>query len=316
MARGLSIDRLSVTARFFPQAFHAKRPAALWATGIIVGALVLAWWNLDQLLAVVRWVQAGLGLNDWAMFEHLDPLAPYASNAAYKWAVPMAWLWGYVVVPMGFLAWTALHFAALALIRRPIVVVAALCTYPFWHDVVSGNVVTFCFVAAWLALSGNRAGIIAYCILAATVPRPLMLPILAVLLWRHPLARWTFLAAAAGVILTALATGQLEPWIHRLLFDTSTPEMAAPWNFYPSHWLGWAGVLLTWPLALLAFRKGWVGIASVLFSPYFIGYYALFALLDLRQNQTVLERGRAVDATRRARLSARHAQPEVGSGGD
>lgn len=249
----------------------------------LVAILGVALWNVSMLGSLVEWWRNGLAGNDWSILATLDPAAPYAQGTGFRWSLPAAWIWAGVIVPMGFLTWALFHVAAVALIRPAWVALVVLVSFPFWHDVVSGNMLTFAFVAGWWALAGNRWGIVAFCILAALVPRPLMIPVLAYLLWRQPIARATFLVAAAVVVGSALATGQLDDWIFKLTRPYA--EVEAAFNLAPSRFLGLSWLVVAWPLAAFAWLRGYVGIASVLFTPYLTPYYALFALLDLRQVQ-------------------------------
>jgi hypothetical protein len=250
---------------------------------VAIGGFAVA--NVVFLRDFLEWARQGLPHNDWQELAPLDPTRPFA-GFGYHWSVPAAWIWAGLVVPMGFGLWTALHFLALATIRSPVVIVIALATFPFWHDVVSGNVMTFVVVAAWHALRGSRAGIVAYVALAVLVPRPLMLPVLGWLLMREPIARWAFAIGAAVVIGWALAQGELVTWIARLAM-TSGPEMAADFNLAPSRWIGISWLLVAWPVAAWAFWRGRLGLASVLVAPYAIGYYLAMLLLDYTPSRAI-----------------------------
>ena len=253
--------------------------APVLVTMLVAGVV---WLNLTQLEIIWRFITVRhLTPNDWQMLSTVAASDPYA-NPNFHWSVPAAWVWATAVAPLGFLAWSALHFAALATIRDWRVVALALLTFPFWWDLVSGNMMVFAFVAAWHALSGSRWGVVAFCILAAFVPRPIMLPVLAWLLWHRTDARWAFMGAAGLVIATGLLTGTLGTWA-QLLLAASGPEYAAPWNLGPSRWIGAAWVPAGLLLAAWATWRGHLGLASLAVSPYLIHYYAIFALLELRQ---------------------------------
>lgn len=261
---------------------------ALLRKGLMIAGLValvaFAYWNLSQILGWLAGYRRGLQVTDWLTIGTLDPLHPYV-NPNFRWSVPAAWIWSGIVQPMGVEAWAGLHVLALAATRNVKVILVGLATFPFWHDVAMGNMLTFAFLAAWWAVRGPTLGVVAFCILAALVPRPLMVPILAWLLVTQPVARIAFPAAALGVVLSAAAIGQLDDWIARLT-GTSGAEFAAPWNLFPSRVLGWGWVILAWPVAVLAWTQRRFGIASVLFSPYYIPYYAVFLLLELDLRDT------------------------------
>lgn len=270
-------DRLFVTtgARMMPGRVDLPRR---WA--VVAAAVVLVVWNVASLAGLIEWARHGLPGNDWSILADLDPLSPYVQGSGFRWSLPAAWMWGWAVVPMGFLAWSLLHVAAVALIRPAWVALVVLESYPFWADTLSGNVLTFCFVAGWFALKGNRWGIVAFCVLAALVPRPLMIPVLGYLMLRYPVARIAFPAAAAFVVGTAFAAGQLDDWIFKLTRPYG--EVDASFNLGPTRIFGLGWLAVGWPLAALAWWRGWYGVASLLFTPYINPYYAIFALLDLR----------------------------------
>ena len=263
---------------------------------VVVAALIV--WNLYWFGQIVEWVGLGLHENDWYWFTTLDPARAY--ETWFKWPPPMAYVIHGIAVAVPFGLWVLLHLTALLTIRDRRVVLLALVTFPFWMDVVEGNVLTFVFVAAWWALAGNRWGVVLFCVLAALIPRPLMVPVLAWLLWHRVDARWAFGVSAATVVAIALATGVLGPWLH-LLVSASTSEMTQSWNVGPSAIIGavWvpiglvAGAILTW--------KGRLGLASLAVSPYVIHYYVIFALLP---DQPVEQDRVAVKAGRREGLDA------------
>ena len=242
---------------------------------------VLAAFNAALLVGQAHWVLDGLPLNDWSGFQQIDPAEPLALEWV-KWSPLAASAFVTVIVPLGFGIWAALHIAALALFRRPDVALLVSASFPFWSDLLNGNILIFALVAAWRAIDGSRTATIAYCVIAAAVPRPIMLPVLAWLLIRRPVARWAFGAALAVVLVAAAATGDLEIWLQRLL-AASAPEMGdATHNFAPSLFFGSAWLAIAWPLAVFALWRGWLGLASLLASPYWLPYYLLMTLLDVR----------------------------------
>jgi hypothetical protein len=273
--------------------------------------IVFAAWNLSWLGQLWDWATLhGLGTNDWSLLASLDPAHPFAGSS-FHWSVPAAYLWAYVVVPMGFGAWTVLHFAALATVGDWRVVALALATFPFWADVASGNVLVFAFVFGWHALAGRRWAIVGFVVLAALVPRPLMVPVLAWLLWRSGLARVTFAAAAVTVVAAALIQGDLGTWLGRLV-STPANELAAPWNVGPSAIIGAAWIPVGIVLGAWLTYRGRLGLASLAFTPYVIHYYAIFALLELRLNDPVHDHWRQVQAAGRAGLGGVDLQLELG----
>jgi hypothetical protein len=110
-----------------------------------------------------------------------------------------------------------------------------------------------------------------------------MIPVLGYLLVRERTARVVFPAAAIAVVLAALAAGQLGAWIQMLLFNPYG-EVDAAFNLSPTRIFGLGWLLVAWPLAAAAWWRGWVGVASLLFTPYITPYYALFAFLDVTRS--------------------------------
>ena len=264
-----------------------------WAALALV--LVVAFGiNLRMLSDLAGWWRMGLFATDWSQLAGLDA-NPY-DTSAFRWTPPAGWLWSTLIEPVGLGLWRALHIAVLALLPWRVAFIA-LVSAPFWFDVANGNVMTFVLVAAWHALAGNRAGVVAFAILAALIPRPLMLPVLAVIVWRYPLARWTF--AVSGIVVAAwtIGGGMLDDMLGRLL--KSSGEMALPYNLAPSHWIGvwWVPIGLVAGATLT--RYGRYGLASIAVSPYLFHYYLLMGLLELRQG----------DAKGRRQLRTRPTRP-------
>ena len=175
--------------------------------------------------------------------------------------------------------WAALHVLALVPFGWPLGALVGI-SYPFWQDLLVGNIVVFVAVIAYTAVRGNRAGMVAFIVLAMLVPRPVMLPVLVWLLWREPWTRRPFLAIASVHLGLVALTGLGDEWVMRLV---NLPEgISHPVNLLPSRWIGYAW----WPvgLALAAYctAKGRLGLASIFASPYLYPMYLLMLVLDLR----------------------------------
>ena len=247
---------------------------------VVAAGLAFALWNAYWLYQLVLYAGGGFYHNDWWALSGLDPAAPYRTDG-FHWSVPAAWLWAYAVVPLGFGLWSALHLVALATLP-PRVALVGLVTFPFWADVASGNMLTFALVLAWHALAGRRWAVVGFVVLAALIPRPLMLPVLVWLLWRSWDARLAFAGATAVVIAAGLATGTLGTWIGLMLGTSSAFWYTSPWNIGPSSFIGAAWIPVGLALGAIATWRGHLGLASLAVSPYLIHYYAVFALLELR----------------------------------
>jgi hypothetical protein len=186
---------------------------------------------------------------------------------------------------MPFSMWTALHVVALFALPRRIAIIALL-TWPFWFDLGVGNVLSFVFVAAYWAYRGNRPATVIFMALALLMPRPLMLPLLATILWRRPEWRLPFVGIAVLVGAATLATGWAPEFVSRLLGSSS--EAGYVLNLAPSRWIGmwWAPVGIA--LAAWLTWKGRVGWASVAIQPYLIPNYLIMGLLDIHRDVQVV----------------------------
>lgn len=253
------------------------RPLVL--VGVAVATL-FALWNLSEIVWDVLWIAREGHDQDWYNIASVSPATPYVTPA-FRWTPAAAWIWATVVVPLGPITWRLLHIAALAAFRDWRLAAIVGVSFAFWMDLAEGNILTFVAVAAFWAVRENRVAAIAFVILAVLVPRPLMMPILAWLLWRRAEARWTLLVVATIVVLQALSIGELRPFIERL--TNSGSELADPANFAPSIAIGWAWYPVALLLAWWAWRRGLLGTASVLVSPYWFGYYLLIVAADWRR---------------------------------
>lgn len=251
---------------------------ALLIVGVPAAALLVVW-NFAGVLHTVSMLPNAGRISDWFYWGWVDPMDPYAWEWV-RWSPPAVWAMT-VIQPWALPIVMAAHVAVLGFLRPWWVIGVVLLSWPFWEDFLAGGTVVFCFVAAWTALRGSRAGMVAFVILAALIPRPIMLPVLAYLLWTRPESRWWFAGAAAFVAAYSLAVGQLDDWVLRMIevgaeqqFNLSPSALIGPW-WYP---VGLAlGVWLT--------VKGRLGLASLVVSPYLSMYYLLFGLLELQSNR-------------------------------
>ncbi len=203
---------------------------------------------------------------------------PYVGQTyAFRWSPLAAW----ILVPFaaaGLQVWQLLHVAVLFLLPRGMILVSIAC-FALWVDVAMGNVVTFGFVLAFLAMSGKRWGVLGFTVFALLVPRPLYIPLLIWLWLYNPDQRRGMVTAAAVIGVLTLATGYGASWLDMLL--ASTGDIANSTNMAPSAVIGYAWIPLGIAASALAFRRGWIGLASLLASPYWLPYYFQMVLLDL-----------------------------------
>lgn len=190
---------------------------------------------------------------------------------------------GYVFAAIGGIgadAWRLVHVAAaLSLPTWPMRLVT-LAAWPFWYDVETGNVMVFVLLAAAWALRGNPVGIGAFLILTLWFPRPLMLPILAYLLWKQTAWRIPALVLAAVMAVPTVASGWALDWLG--LLTTLGAEAGSPNNLGPTRLIGPWWLLIGLPLAVWLTRRGHLGWASLAVSyPYVLPYYLLMLVLEI-----------------------------------
>jgi hypothetical protein len=186
-------------------------------------------------------------------------------------------LFAVVMMPftaLGIEAWRLLHLFALALLPWRMTLIT-LAFAPFWYDVLHGNVLTFGFVLAFGALRGSRWATLAYFALCVLVPRPLMLPVAAWIIWQR--REWRL--PAVGFALVGLAT-LLYPGFASALLRSG--NVASIDNIGPSALIGWAWVPIGVVLGVLLTWRGRVGLASLVVSPYILPYSGVMVLLELR----------------------------------
>ncbi|HJP71971.1 MAG TPA: hypothetical protein VJ975_09660 [Candidatus Limnocylindria bacterium] len=275
------IPSLSWTQRARDEASAVTRGRPVAALLLVAVALVpLAIVNAIGLAQTALWlIREGAANGDWSNLSAVTIQDPYAA-AGFRWSPPAAWLLATLIVPLGLPIWQVLHLIGVALTRDWRVIAVALLSWPFWQDLANGNVMIFVVLAAWWALAGNRFAAVAFIALAVLIPRPLMLPVLGWLLLRQPWTRLWFVGLAVAVFGLSLVAGQLDDFAERLLV-TGSSELSTIWNIGPSRLLGPAWIPIGIALAAALAWKGWLGLASVVISPYLFPYYALMALLDV-----------------------------------
>ena len=222
---------------------------------------------------------------DWAIYVEAGHRA--WSGGLYDWGGTYAWSYSpllafvfALIAPIGYLGWSALHVAALAALRDGWLTLLTLLSWPFWADVFNGNTLVFVFVAAVLAIRRNGIGTGAYLLLCLLMPRPLMLPVLAWVLWRQPQWRWRFAAMIAVYGLLLLLTGQGFTWLNTLV-NVSGAAAASSRDLGPGVLIGGWWTVLGAALAIVFTVRGRLGWASLAASPYWLEQYLLMLLLEL-----------------------------------
>jgi hypothetical protein len=246
-------------------------------------AVLLTWnayWVIRQFihLAVV-WEGSAI---DWIHLADASRLPNPYDQEWFRWSPVAAWLLK-PITALGITGWRAAQLAALLTLRDRRAILIALATAPFWMDIVSGQAVTFAFVAAWHALRGSRLATVIYFALALLMPRPLMLPVLVWLLWRRPETRAWFLGLLAVNAALVLASGHALDWLTRLTATSS--EVGHVNNMAPSRFIGWAWAPIGLALAAILTWRGRLGLASIAASPYVFPYYLLMLILEIARPQ-------------------------------
>ncbi len=138
----------------------------------------------------------------------------------------------------------------------------------------------FVLLAAAWASRGNAVATGVYLALCVLVPRPIMVPLLAWILWQRPSWRLPFVGMVAVALLTALPTGYLPTWLGSLP-RSGLGEIANDFNLSPSRFLGPAWLLIGVPLAAWLTMRGRIGWATMAVSPYLLPYYVQMLGLEM-----------------------------------
>jgi hypothetical protein len=236
--------------------------SAAWIL-LILGGSASADWRI--------YVEASQRVSSGGLYDITDVYAFRASPF-------LAWTFT-VLAPMGPVLWRLLHVAAgLAMPSWPLRL-AVLVAWPFWFDVQHGNLLTFVLLAAAWALRGSRIAGLIYLGLALLMPRPLLVPVAAWLLWQRPDLRLPFVIMFVAHTAAVLVSGWTGEWVRQLV--ASTDEVNSIWNLGPSRLIGLWWTLMGVPLGIWLTIRGRLGLASLAVSPYWLPYYFLFLLLEL-----------------------------------
>lgn len=221
---------------------------------------------------------------DWDVIRHgaqlvMDADSPY-SDPKYRWSPVAAWL-SIPLLAVPYWGWILLHVAAILGLRDWRASTIALVSWPFWQDAGVGNVLAFVVLAGWWALRGNRVAAVVYLGLCILMPRPLMLPLAVWLIGTMPSTRWPAALMFLGHAILVALTGHGLEWIG-VLANAGRVDMENAYAIGPAKLIGVAWVVIGIPLALVLIRFGRLGLAGLAASPYWLPYYLLFLLLELR----------------------------------
>ncbi len=258
-------------------------PYGLPSLPLLVLLVAAAGLSLYSIIPLVQAVFTGYYAFDWEIFKEASArlgqgdLYQFSEFYAFRWSPVAAWILGFITL-MPLWLWQVLHVAVLPLLRSWWLIVGTLITFPLWFDLQTGNLMTFVAVTGFLAVRGNRPATALFLVLTLLIPRPLMLPLAAWILWTRPASRLPFailFVVHAGVV---LASGYADDWV-AALFRVG-PEMVSDYNYGPSRFIGLLWVPIGVALAVLLTWRGRLGLASLAISPYWLPYYFLMLLLE------------------------------------
>ena len=255
---------------------------------MVAAALVVLALNL-YLFTLTSWtmLHGGAGA-DWTIFVESGRrvfdgnLYAVEDNYAYRYSPLLAY--GFAAISfIGPWVWRGLHVVAALAMPGRWLRVAVLISWPFWFDVEAGNLVTFALLLAAWALRGRRWAIGGFGVMALLVPKPLMLPVLAWILWRNPEWRLPFAGLFVGLAIAVALTGWGPAWAGSLV--GSSEEIHSILNFGPSRLMGIAWAPMGLALAAVLTWRGRLGLASLAASPYWLPYYFLVVFLEWPRRQ-------------------------------
>ena len=222
---------------------------------------------------------------DWNVWAELPArlaagtLYDHGGSYTWAWSPLAAWLIAAVVLPLGPWAWASLHFAVLPFLQAPRLMLLVVSSYPFWMDTLMANTFTFSAIAGYVAWRGSRWAALAYLVLLVLMPRPVQLPLAALLLWRDRSLLWPFVVMVTIGAATTMASGYALDWA-RVLAGIGIAYPSPEFNLSPTRLVGPAWLAVGIPLAIwLAVRKhpGWAGLAM---TPYLVPQYLLILIME------------------------------------
>ena len=272
--------RDSMTARATRLRELAAGWPSWWPVAVAVAVtspLTLYWWNL---------IAAGSITFDWDVYVEAGRRVRAGSPDLYDQTAlgfKHSPIFAYIVSGLAWIGTLGIRLAtvgaALAMPTWPMRLLT-LTSWPFAMDLQHGALFTIIvFVAAW-ALRGSRVAGIAFVAIAMLSPRPLMVPIVAYLLWRQPELRIPSAVLFVAHSLAVLATGYAADWAS-VLFTVGTEQVNTMLNLSPSRFLGGWWIPIGLGLGAWLTYRGRAGLAALAVSPYVLPHYLLLGLLEL-----------------------------------
>jgi hypothetical protein len=263
---------------------------ALLAVVVLVLVVTPNLWLAGRSLQAVL---AGAAAVDWQQYVEAahrfwtgGDLFAVTATYGYHYSPFLAPVFG-VLAPLGVAGWRLLHLVAAAALPTWPMRLMALASWPLWFDVEAGNIVIFVVLAAAWALNGSRLAAISYLLLLVLIPRPLMLPVAAWLLWKDPALRLPFVALLVIHGVAVLVGGWAGDWMQALF--AASADIGNWSNVGPSRFIGQWWLILGIPLAAWLTIRGRVGWAALAASPYWLPYYLLMPVLDSRNRREVVQ---------------------------
>jgi len=230
-------------------------------------------------------ILAGGEAVDW--IQYLDASRRVTDGGLYEQTMDYGWRYSPIAAfvfgllgLLGTTAWRLLHVVAAAATPRLLLSTVTLVSWPLWYDIETGNTVVFFLLAGAWALTGSKLATGAYFIGLLLIPRPLMIPLAAWLLWKRPEWRLPVLGMFVIHAAAVIATGWADEWIAELI-ATPASIYTSSTNVGPSRFVGLAWMIVGLPLGAWLTWKGRLGWASLAVSPYLLPYYLLMGLLEL-----------------------------------
>lgn len=251
-------------------------PVALFVAA--TSPFTVYWWGLvaEGSVAFDWRIFVEAGERAWAHSPDLYEITPtysFRHSPLLAYAMPaVAWV--------GTLGIRLLTVAAAVAMPTWPMRLLALASWPFAMDVQHGALITPLVLAGAWALRESRPAGIAFIAIALLSPRPLMLPVVAFLLWRQPWLRIPTLVMTVASIVGVLATGYADDWL-TVLTSRGLDPYGAPLNLSPTRLIGSWWIPLGLAAAAWLTYRGRPGLAALAMSPYVLPHYLLFGLLGL-----------------------------------
>lgn len=228
---------------------------------------------------------------DWALWRSLP--AAVADGSIYATQTDVPYVWSPLFAPImaaiasvGFVPWALLHFVALAALRDWRLVAFVLASWAFWTDVIAGNAFTFVFVAAALALRGNRAAGLISLALLLVMPRPIQLPLAVLLLVADSDLRRPFIVMFVLHTVGVFLSGYTEAWIGAMIEYGRTTEYDLGLTQHLGRWWLVVGI----PIGVWLTSRGRPGWAGLAMTPYLLPQYLLMPLSEVGGRRLTLPR--------------------------